>query len=124
LSLEIFFPSPASWSLIFDLNSTRPFSCSRIIEIRIVSRGKGMVTLILPFLFISFGSKYPPAKPGALRLLAPQRGLITIGKEEEKLKPMDRTGIVLPSQARIYDRNTYSRKCQTLGVPRQSRGFT
>jgi hypothetical protein len=26
-------------------------------------------------------SKYPPAKPGALRLLAPQRGLIAIGKE-------------------------------------------
>jgi len=27
------------------------------------------------------GSNYPPAKPGALRLLAPQRGLIAIGKE-------------------------------------------
>jgi hypothetical protein len=37
-------------------------------------------------------SKYPPAKPGALRLLAPQRGLIAIGKEEENPNPMDRTG--------------------------------
>jgi hypothetical protein len=27
-------------------------------------------------------SKYPPAKPGALRLLAPQRGLIAIGKDQ------------------------------------------
>ncbi len=26
-------------------------------------------------------SNYPPAKPGALRLLAPQRGLTAIGKE-------------------------------------------
>jgi len=38
-------------------------------------------------------SKYPPAKPGALRLLAPQRGLIAIGKEERNLNPMDRAGI-------------------------------
>jgi len=28
-------------------------------------------------------------------LLAPQRGLIAIGKEQENLKPMDSTGIVL-----------------------------
>jgi hypothetical protein len=71
-----------------------------------------------------FESKYPPAKPGALRLLAPQKGLIAIGKKQEKLKPMDDTRIALSPQARIHDRNPYSRKCQTLGVPRQSRGFT
>ena len=29
----------------------------------------------------SLASKYPPAKPGALRLLAPQRGLIAIAKK-------------------------------------------
>jgi hypothetical protein len=29
-------------------------------------------------------SKYPPAKPGALRLLAPQRGLIAIGKNQKR----------------------------------------
>jgi len=57
-------------------------------------------------------------------LLAPQRGLIAIGKEKENLKPMDRTPIALSHQALIHDRNAYSRKCQTLGVPRQSRGFT
>jgi len=28
-------------------------------------------------------SKYPPAKPGALRLLAPQRGLIAIGQNQK-----------------------------------------
>jgi len=69
-------------------------------------------------------SKYPPAKPGALRLLAPQRGLTAIEKEQENPGPMDRTGIALSPQVRIHDRNAYSRKCQTLGVPRQSRGFT
>ena len=29
-------------------------------------------------------SKYPPAEPGALRLLAPQRGLIVIGQDQNK----------------------------------------
>jgi hypothetical protein len=29
-------------------------------------------------------SKYPPAKPGALRLLAPQRGLIAIGQNQNR----------------------------------------
>jgi hypothetical protein len=28
--------------------------------------------------------KYPPAEPGALRLLAPQRGLIAIGQDQNK----------------------------------------
>jgi len=31
-----------------------------------------------------FSSKYPPAKPGALRLLAPQRGLIAIGQNQNR----------------------------------------
>ena len=29
-------------------------------------------------------SKYPPAEPGALRLLAPQRGLIAIGQDQNQ----------------------------------------
>jgi hypothetical protein len=29
-------------------------------------------------------SKYPPAKPGALRLLAPQRGLIAIDQNQNR----------------------------------------
>jgi len=29
-------------------------------------------------------SKYPPAKPGALRLLAPQRGLTAIGLNQNR----------------------------------------
>ena len=29
-------------------------------------------------------SKYPPAEPGALRLLAPQRGLFAIGKNKNQ----------------------------------------
>ena len=29
-------------------------------------------------------NNYPPAKPGALRLLAPQRGLIAIGQNQNR----------------------------------------
>ena len=54
-------------------------------------------------------NKYPPAKPEVLRLLAPQRGLTAIAKSKPKTKKI---------------RTADSRNCQTLGVPRQSRGFT
>jgi len=37
---------------------------------------------VYSFPFTKGTSKYPPAKPGALRLLAPQRGLIAIGKDQ------------------------------------------
>jgi hypothetical protein len=40
-----------------------------------------------------YSSNYPPAKPGALRLLAPQRGLIAIGKQKENPNSMDRIDI-------------------------------
>ncbi len=52
-------------------------------------------------------------------MLDPQRGVIAIGKEEENLKPMEHTCLALSLQARIH-----GRKYQTLGVPRQSGGFT
>jgi hypothetical protein len=35
-------------------------------------------------IMLGSNSKYPPAEPGALRLLAPQRGLIAIGKSKSK----------------------------------------
>jgi hypothetical protein len=35
-------------------------------------------------------SKYPPAKPGALRLLAPQRGLFAIVKNKNRGSPNHR----------------------------------
>jgi hypothetical protein len=38
----------------------------------------------LPTLAGEFMSKYPPAKPGALRLLAPQRGLTAIGQNQNQ----------------------------------------
>jgi len=41
---------------------------------------------------IDRSSKYPPAKLGALRLLAPRRGLIAIGKKEN-LSPKDHSDI-------------------------------
>jgi len=47
-------------------------------RIRIVRQGEDIMKLGVDF---NQFSKYPPAKPGALRLLAPQRGLIAIGKE-------------------------------------------
>jgi len=55
-------------------------------------------------------SKYPPAKPEALRLLAPQRGLIATDRTKSKgckcelavgREPHERT-------------EAHSRKCQTL----------
>jgi hypothetical protein len=51
-------------------------------------------------------SNYPPAKPGALRLLAPQRGLIAIGQNQNR-KPfvVDSVAkvlvVVIPAKAGI-----------------------
>ncbi len=69
-------------------------------------------------------SKYPPAEPGALRLLAPQRGLIAIvgpitSKAHTPFVGMDEFGNILATLTRACSRNS-----QSLGVPRQSRGFT
>ena len=36
------------------------------------------------------GSKYPPAEPEALRLLAPQRGLIAAGEKQKQLQQQQR----------------------------------
>ncbi len=104
---------------ISDLSSVCRFVCG-LISVKLDLAPSGHEG----FIYGSSHSKYPPAKPGALRLLAPQRGLIATGKEQENLKPVDRTRIALLPQARIHDRNADSRKCQTLGVPRQGRGFT
>jgi hypothetical protein len=50
-------------------------------------------------------SKYPPAKPGALRLLASQRGLIAIGKNQNQTlisEPMVSDFVaVIPAKAGI-----------------------
>jgi len=50
-------------------------------------------------------SKYPPAEPGALRLLAPQRGLIAIGQNQNQtlIAQSTRSGFVavIPAKAEI-----------------------
>jgi len=70
------------WSIIFFAN----FISSGL------GHGKPLFSILIPLLIV-FGiglpvvklypSKYPPAKPGALRLLAPQRGLIAIGQNQK-----------------------------------------
>lgn len=55
-------------------------------------------------------SKYPPAKPVALRLLAPQRGLTAIGESQ---KPTPQHGVKhTPGNVKLRE------------SPRHSRGFT
>src|SRR4030042_2828710 len=54
----------------------------------------------------ALGSKHPPAKPGALRLLAPQRGLIAIGKNQNREPFIVQSiakvlGVVIPAKAGI-----------------------
>jgi len=56
------------WRGVFDIQSYEPT------EVRMLT-----FEMIISFLL----SKYPPAKPGALRLLAPQRGLIAIGQNQK-----------------------------------------
>ena len=54
-----------------------------------------------------------------------KRRLIFFEKKSKKtLTRRVVTGIVPSMRARIHSKNACSRKCQTLGVPRQSRGFT
>jgi len=58
--------------------------------------GKGMIYIkkenTVLHLRLEGISNYPPAEPEALRLLAPQRGLIAIAKERENQNSMDRSG--------------------------------
>jgi len=75
---------------ISDLSSVCRFVCG-LISAKLDLASSGHEGLI----YGSSHSKDPPAKPGALRLLAPQKGLIATGKEQENLKPVDRTRIAL-----------------------------
>jgi hypothetical protein len=87
-------------------------------------------------------SKYPPAKLGALRLLAPQRSLIAVGQNQNQEPFIAQSManflfVVIPAKAEIQFFSGFrvafrlpgmtilhSPYCQTLGVRRQSRGFT
>jgi hypothetical protein len=51
-----------------------------------------------PYLYTAEESKYPPAKPGALRLLVPQRGLIATD-QRQKPKPRETAARTVPSQS-------------------------
>jgi hypothetical protein len=90
----------------------------------------------------SFIVSISPAKPRALRLLAPQRGLIAIGQNQNWEPFIVRSlvklvVVVIPPKAGIQLFSGFrvafhlpgmtilhSRNWQTLGVPRQSRRFT
>jgi hypothetical protein len=66
--------------------------------------------------------KYPPAEPGALRLLAPQRGLIAIGKNKTGVNPTSSATLTPPEpgwtnwQEVACCGNIHSRKRQTFAV--------
>lgn len=60
-------------------------------------------------------SKYPPAKPGALRLLAPQRGLFAIVKNKNRRSPHSR-GFTTPRLGLV-------RAHGQLAAPKQSSGI-
>lgn len=85
-----------------------------------------------------FDTNNPPAKPGAFRSLAPQRGLFAIdggsldahrrtqrrgpfrGRDPGHRLPQTTGGALTIQRASGTD----SRNCRTLGVPRHSRGFS
>src|SRR5271165_6440105 len=68
------------------------------------------------------GSKYPPAEPEALRLLAPQRGLIATGEKQKQLQRHE------AREATGFGKNEGNSGRYTPGIlkvwlpPRQSRG--
>jgi len=83
--------------------------------------------ILLPALRRKFGKyampgahNYPPAKPEVLRLLPPQRGQTAIGQSQNPRTLASHLG----DEARLLGGEAYCRISRTLGVPRQSRGFT
>ena len=71
---------------------------------------------------LRYASKYPPAEPVALRLLAPQRGLFATVRSKSKNKSK---GLVLLSslpQHRQFERRHTPGILKVLLPPRQSRG--
>src|ERR1035437_8241111 len=70
------------------------------------------------------GCKYPPAKPEALRLLAPQRGLIATGESKSKNKSKGLTVQTLLAQSRQNEGEHTPGTVKLLLPPRQSRGIS
>ena len=68
--------------------------------------------------------KYPPAKPEALRLLAPQRGLIATGESKSKNKSKGLTVQTLLAQSRQNEGEHTPGTVKLLLPPRQSRGIS
>ena len=69
-------------------------------------------------------SKYPPAEPEALRLLAPQRGLIATGESKSKNKSKDLTVQASFAQPRQNEGEHTPGTVKLLLPPRQSRGIS
>ncbi len=71
-------------------------------------------------------SKYPPAEPVALRLLAPQRGLFATVRSKSKNKSKNKNLVVLSSspQHRQFEGEHVPGILKVLLPPRQSRGIS
>ncbi len=68
-------------------------------------------------------SKYPPAEPEALRLLALQRGLIATGDSKSKNKSKDLTVQISLTQHKQNEGEHTPGTVKLLLPPRQSRGI-
>src|ERR1039457_2537331 len=71
---------------------------------------------------ITVWSKYPPAEPEALRLLAPQRGLTATGESKSKNKSKGLAMQTSLAQFRQIEEEHTPGTVKLLLPPRQSRG--
>ena len=69
-------------------------------------------------------SKYPPAEPVALRLLAPQRGLFATVRSKSKNKSKSLVLLSSPPQHRQFEGEHTPGILKVLLPPRQSRGIS
>ncbi len=70
------------------------------------------------------GSKYPPAEPVALRLLAPQRGLFATVRSKSKNKSKSLVLLSSLPQHRQFEGEHTPGILKVLMLPRQSRGIS
>src|SRR5713226_6888963 len=71
-----------------------------------------------------FSSNYPPAEPEALRLLAPQRGLIATGESKSKNKSKDLAMQMSITRHSQTEGEHIPVTVKLLLPPRQSRGIS
>jgi hypothetical protein len=88
--------------------------------------GEDRLQAIIAMLLVELGldSKYPPAKPEALRLLAPQRGLFATVESKSKNKSKSLVLQTSQSQFRKIEGEQTPGTVKLLLPPRQSRGIS